>query len=336
MDTSPSAAPTTRRARPARAVAFALAAGLAAGPLAGCAALRVESGPAVTPSADAVEQARQRQAVGAARVQAAADAADATSDEAKAAIADVRAAAGAQLDALGGVWVPFPEPTSTSTSTVPTATSTSSPPEPLLDVLAEESASALADAATVSDGRLARLFASIGVERRLAAARLAVAEGAEAPATAAPVDPEQIPVGLSAIALEPAIASEDALGLAWEVTAARSSDATRAEAAAIAAEHRARAATWATVTQVAGTGLDPRRASYDLPQAVLDPEADAPERIAALAGLEDELAALWLDLVVTAAPGARTPLIDAFAAAAQHSAGLTGTVPALPGIPDAA
>lgn len=334
MDTSPSTAPTTRRARPARAVAFALAAGLAAGPLAGCAALRVESGPAVTPSADAVEQARQRQAVGAARVQAAADAADATSDEAKAAIADVRAAAGTQLDALGGVWVPFPEPT--STSPVPTATSTSSPPEPLLDVLAEESASALADAATVSDGRLARLFASIGVERRLAAVRLAVAEGAEAPATAAPVDPEQIPVGLSAIALEPAIASEDALGLAWEVTAARSSDATRAEAAAIAAEHRARAATWATVTQVAGTGLDPRRASYDLPQAVLDPEADAPERIAALAGLEDELAALWLDLVVTAAPGARTPLIDAFAAAAQHSADLTGTVPALPGIPDAA
>lgn len=334
METSLSA-PPARRTRPPRPVAFALAVGLAVGPLAGCAALRVESGPAVTPSADAVEQARQRQAVGAARVITASGEADATSDDARAVIADVRSAASTQLDALGGVWVPFPEPTTTG----PTTTGTSTPvpgPEALLDVLAEESASALADASTVSDGRLARLFASIGVQRRLAAARLAVAEGAEAPATAAAVDPEQIPTGLSAVALEPAIASEDALGLAWEVTAARSSGAERTRAAAIAAEHRTRAATWATVTDVAGTGLDPRRASYDLPPAVLDPEADPAGRITALAGLEDDLAALWLDLVVAAAPGSRTALIDAFGAAAQHSADLTGTLPALPGIPDAA
>ncbi|MCB2178182.1 MAG: ferritin-like domain-containing protein [Actinomycetales bacterium] len=334
MDTSPST-PTAPRPRPARVVALALAAGLAVGPLTGCAALRVESGPPVTPSADAVEQARQRQAIGAARVVTAADDADATTDGAKAAIVDVRSAARTQLDALGGVWVPFPE--STTTSPAPTGTPTPAPdPEPLLDVLAEESSSALADAATVSDGRLARLFAAIGVERRLAAARLALAEGADVPATAAPVDPEQIPVGLSAVALGPAIASEDALGLAWEVTAARSSGTARTEAAAIAAEHRARAATWAAVTEVAGTGLDPRRASYDLPEAVLDPEADPADRLSALAGLEDELATLWLDLVVAAAPGARMPLIDAFAAAAQHSAHLTGTVPALPGMPDAA
>ncbi len=150
------------------------------------------------------------------------------------------------------------------------------------------------------------------------------------------MDPEQIPKGLSAVALEPAIASEDALGLAWEVVAARSSGAARTAAATIAAEHRARAATWAAATEVAGTGLDPRRASYDLPETVLDPNADPADRLAAVAGLEDELGALWLDLVVAAAPGARTPLIDAFAAAAQHSAHLTGTVPALPGIPDAA
>ena len=334
MDTSPTTR-TARRARPGGAVAFALAAGLAVVPLTGCAALRVESGPAVTPSADAVEQARQRQAVGAARLVAAADVADAASDEAKAAIADVRSAARTQLDALGGVWVPFPE--STTTSPAPTGTTTPAPdPEPLLDVLAEESASALADAATVSDGRMARLFASIGVERRLAAARLALAEGNDVPTTAAPVDPEQIPVGLSAVALAPAIASEDALGLAWEVTAARSSGTARTQAAAIAAEHRARAANWAAVTEVAGSGLDPRRVSYDLPHALLDPQAEPTDRIAALAGLEDELAALWLDLAVAAAPGARTPLIDAFAAAAQHSAHLTGMVPALPGIPGVA
>lgn len=331
MDTSPAAMP--RRARPVRAVALVLATGIAIGPLAGCAALRVESAPAVTPSADAVEQARQRQAVGAARVIAAADQADATSEQAQTAIADIRSAATAQLDALGGVWEPFPESTTSPTST---GTPTTTAPEPLLDVLAEESASALADAATVSDGRLARLFASIGIERRLAAAQLAVAEGADAPATAAPVDPEQIPQGLSATALEPAIASEDALGLAWEVTAARSTGAARTQAAAIAAEHRARATTWAVATEVAGTGLDPRRASYDLPEAVLDPKAEPAARLQALAGLEDELAALWLDLVVAAAPGARTPLVDAFAAAAQHSADLTGTVPALPGLPDAA
>jgi hypothetical protein len=329
MDTSPAVA-AARRTRPARAVTLVLVAGLAVAPVAGCAALRVESGPLVTPSADAVEEARQRQAVGAARVLAAAEETDPASEEARTVVADVRSAADTQLTALGGVWEPFPDETSEAVTGTPTALPG---PGPLLDVLAEESASALADAATVSDGRLARLFASIGVERRIAAQQLAAAEGADAPASAAPVDPEQIPVGLSAVALGPAIGSEDALGLAWEVTAARSSGEARTSAAAIAAEHRERAATWATATEVAGTGLDPRRASYDLPEAVLDPQTDPAERLTALAGLEDELGSLWLDLVVATAPGARAPLIDAFAAAAQHAAALTGEVPALPGIP---
>lgn len=333
MDTTP-AVSAARRSRRARAVALVVVAGLAAAPLAGCAALRVESGPLVTPSADAAEQARQRQAVGAARVLAAAEEAETTSEDAQAVLSDVRAAANGQLEALGGVWEPFPEPTATTTPT--DATTPEPDPEPLLDVLAEESASALADAATVSDGRLARLFASIGIERRLDAARLAAAEGVDVPASPAPVDPEQIPVGLSAVALEPAIGSEDALGLAWEVTAARSTGEARTRAATLAAEHRERAQTWADVTEVSGTGLDPRRASYDLPAAVLDPQTDPADRLAALAGLEDDLAALWLDLVVAAAPGARTPLIDASAAAAEHSAQLTGSVPALPGMPDAA
>jgi hypothetical protein len=327
-------------------VTVALVAGLAAAPMSGCAALRVDSGGPVTPSANAVEQARQRQALGAVRVREAVDAAldAAHSRELVADLADVRSAAAKHLVELGGVWVPFPSqsPTVPTPSDVPEVTSAATgtaaddatDAAPLVHVLTEESGSALADAQTVTDARLARLFASIAVARRLQAERLASSAGLEAPPWPTPTPPTAIPTGLSATALDPAIASEDAIGLAWEVVAARSSGAARTAATTRAAAHRERARTWAEVTGVAGTGLDPRRVSYSLPNAILDPTVDTAARDTALAGLEADLSALWLGLASTSAPGARAPLVDAFADAARTAADLSGTIPVLPGMPD--
>jgi hypothetical protein len=326
-------------------VTIALVAGLAVAPLSGCAALRIDSGGPVTPSADAVEQVRQRQALGALRVQQAADAALGAPHgrDLAVALAGIRSAATTHLTELGGVWVPFPSPSPTSPapSEVPQAASTATgtaaddsiDAAPLVDVLSQEAGSALADAQSVTDARLARLFASIGVARRLHAERLAAAAGLEAPVWPSETPATAIPAGLSAAALDPAIVSEDAIGLAWEVVAARSSGDARAAAAARAAAHRERATTWAEITGVAGTGLDPRRASYDLPHAILDPAVDAADRDAALAGLEADLGALWLGLASTSTPGARAPLIDAFADAARAAADLSGTIPVLPGMP---
>ncbi|MDO8120980.1 DUF4439 domain-containing protein [Isoptericola sp. b490] len=323
---------TSPRTRARRTLVLVLAATLLGAPLAGCAALRVESGERTTPSAGALEQARQRQAVAARDIaRAATDAARRAVDPVSTTLRAVSSASDRHLTELGGVWVPFP---SDSAATGPGDEAQVSPAD-VVERLVAASASAEADAATAVDGRLARLLASIGVSRRLLAVHLASAAGLTTPDSRPAVGPDQVPAGLSAPALVPAIVSEDALGLAWEVEAARTDGSPRTAAAAIAADHRSRAQAWAEVAGLAGTADDPRRASYDLPAALLAVSSTAADRSAALERLETALGALWLDLASRTAPGARLPLLDAFALAAERAASLTGSVPDLPGITDA-
>lgn len=319
---------------------FAVALLVTAALLGGCADLRVESGPPTTPSADETEQVRQREALATEALIAVVQRVAPVGDPVDAELASIGSAAKDQLEALGGVWVPFDtttdsaeQPGTQGTGVDPDAQAEGTPTVTVAEVvalLADQADGARSDALTATDGRLARLVASIALHRSLSAAALATAADAD------PVDrdgaddaaPDSIPTGLSATALAPAIVSEDALGLLWEVVAARSADEARATALATAAAHREVAEAWARAAGVAGTAADPREVSYDLPDQLADPETDW---TATLGTLEWDLTTVWVSLVGRASPGARADLFDAAAAAARNATTLTGTIPALPG-----
>lgn len=323
----------------ARAAVAVLAALTLTGTVSGC-DLRLESPPPATPSLDAAQQARQ-------------DAATAAADLADAGVAALAAAAAAptgadpaataawlqrvvdvstdHLEALGGVWVPFP-----SASPAPTPTSTT-PAEPspaavgvadVVDLLARTAAQAR-DQAELTDPDLARLLGSVAAARTVLAERLAAAAGIEAP-LGQDVEPA-LPAGLAASDVADLVASHDALGYAWEVAAARADGDVRSSAAARAAGHREEAEAWARLADLDGTGLDPRRAAYDLPDALLDPAADDAARLAALAALEDGLAATYASLVAQADAGARAVPVSGLTDVARTGVELTGQLPALPG-----
>ncbi len=175
------------------------------------------------------------------------------------------------LDALGGVWVPLPEPVADGADALRRAPALdlARPPAPRPTTRPtprhwsrpdrRSRASALADAETVTDGRLARLFASIGVARRLEAEQLAPCRRARGAAPgrrrADPGDPDRA-LGRRA---GPAIASRGRAraglgGRRGAIVGRRPRPQPRPAPPPTASARR----TWAAVTGVAGTGLDPR------------------------------------------------------------------------------
>ena len=98
--------------------------------------------------------------------------------------------------------------------------------------------------------------------------------------------------------------------------------------------HRERARTWAEATDVAGTGLDPRRSGYALPPGLLSGEE--PVATEDLASLETGLADAYTALVARAAATERAPLVAAAADATAAAATLTGRLPTFPGMPELA
>lgn len=379
--TSPrwSSRPATSPGRVRRGVVAAAVGALVAVPLAGC-DLRWETPPPTVPVADEAESVRQRTTADALSLGVLAErAAAVAADPVVAAVAtEVDLAADAHLEALGGIYVPFPSstaevpgataaPTGSATdSPAPTdpgatspATETASPTPPAADpvqaatelvaLLTETAASARADAGAVADGRLARLLAAVAANRLLLAESLAAAAGLPAPAGAptagtdvteggtAPgvfVVPESVPTGVSEADVATLVQSEDAVGLAYEVVAARSADEARARSAARAAEHRDHAQAWAEAAGIAGTGLDPRRTSYALAPVITDPAGDPAAVTAELARLEGDLAVTYASLVPQAEPGSRTPLVDALVATTREHARLSGVTPLFPGLPE--
>ncbi|WP_155859537.1 DUF4439 domain-containing protein [Cellulomonas sp. KRMCY2] len=211
-------------------------------------------------------------------------------------------------------------------------------PAAVVALLVETAASAQADAAAVPDGPLARLLASVATARMLVADALRVAAGLPLdgldPALTAPFEvPDTVP-GVPATALVTLVQSEDAIGMAWEIAAARTADDPRAYAEQRAEQHRERAQHWAELGAVQGTGLDPRRSSYALPAALTATASDPAAVTTALADLEVQLAQSYASLVAAADPDGRSALVDALRDASRASTRLTGVIPAFPGLPE--
>lgn len=345
-----------RRGLPSAAGRVAAAAVAGVLLLSGC-ELRLETPEPTAPAADEVETVRQRTTADAISLHVLADrVAGSTPDPTlAAAVAEVAARSVAHTEALGGVYVPFPDRTPQPTdspagtpagapSATPASTGSAAPGDPttstVVDVVAlldETAASARADAAAVTDGPLARLVASISVARATSAQVLADLAAVPAESRTAPEPlpaPESVPAGVPGSAVTEVVRSQDAVGFAYEVVAARSEGDARASTAARAVEHRDSAELWAAAAGILGTDADPRRASYALPDVIVAPDADPAAVAAELAALEGSLVAAYASMVAQADPGARSPLIDAMLEGYSAQRALAGTQVAFPGMPE--
>lgn len=348
-----------RGVRPARRRAAAAVLLTCAVALGGCADLRLETPPPATPTPDAVEVVRDRTARDATQVAALATEAALSAPEAVATVLGrVAEVSLAHAEAFGGVYEPFPgtpEPGSSpgdgdGAAADPTATPTPTPTPPpadpaaVLDALATAATTARADADAAPDGDAGRLLASVWVSRTLLGETLAAAvaaaagtpEAAPTP-TATPVAvPAEPPLGVDVTDLATLVRSEDAAGMAWEVVAARSADAARADAAVRATLHRDRGEDWATAAGLARTDADPRRAAYDLPEALVVDGATAEAMAAAAVEVEAALGVTYTSLVARADAGARGPLLDAMLDQVRRGLVAGTPAPAFPGLPERA
>jgi len=241
-----------------------------------------------------------------------------------------------QAAAVGGLYEPFPGVTPEPSAT-PTATPTAPPPPDaaqVLDLLTEAAATARADAGTVPDGRMARLLASMATGRLLLADALTVATGGTAGPVATVEVPSALPAGMTAQDAAVLVQSEDAAGMVWEVAAARSADDVRQRAADRAALHRERAQAWAEAAAIAGSGTDPRRSAYDLPDALTAEVVEPTELWAAVAGVEADLAVAYASLVAVASADSRDDLMDAFLECTQTQVAIGMAASTFPGMPE--
>lgn len=330
---APGAAHPPRRT-PARhalaALAVAALGAVLAAPLAGC-GVRLETPAPVAPSPDAAELLRDRSAAQAADLAELARGAAPGADDASAAVLTrVATDSDTHTAAFGGVYVAFPGATPS-----PTSPPTEEPAPPsaaaVLAALRAAEQDARTDAATVPEAPMARLLAAVAIDRALLVDALAaVVEGA-APELGEVTVPTELPTGMDAQTAAVLVESEDALGMAWEVAAARADGDARERDAERAALHRARAEAWAAAADLDGTGTDPRRSAYDLPDALTSADA-APDVVGtALGELEARLGADYADLAVTLAPDARLPVLEAAVEAYRRAAGLGASIGPLPG-----
>jgi len=342
--TSATLPPPRRRTRhrPLAAVVRAVtcaAALVATGLVAGC-DLRLETPdpPVLVP--DDAEVLRDRNAQDAAALAAAAQAASATAEEGVAAALTLVATASTEhVAALGGVYDPFPGAAPTAAATA-SATPTPSPEPPtaaaVLEQLRTAADAARADATTVAVPAMAHLLTAITLNRLLLADALTAAIDGTTPELGTVTVPETLPIGLAPQTAVVLVQSEDAAGMAWEVVAARSADDARARAAARAALHRERAQAWADAAGIAGTGTDPRRSAYDLPETVTDSAAPSELMWTALGEIEQTLGETYAALVPTVAPAERAALLDTALEALRRAASLNVPVAVLPGMAETA
>lgn len=326
--------------------------------LGGCADLRLETPPPPTPTPDAVEIVRERTAADATELAALATEASLSAPEAVATVLGrVAEVSLAHAEAFGGVYDPFPgataEPTATPDSpdvgagatVAPTPAAPPADAAAVLDALTAAAGTARTDADAAPDGDLGRLLASVWVSRTLLAETLTAAVATAAPpeaaatptpAPAAPEVPAEPPLGVDAADLATLVTSEDAAGMVWEVVAARSADAARADATARAALHRDRAEDWAVAAGLARTDADPRLAAYDLPEELVVDGA-TPEAMAAVTTeVEAALGVTYTSLVARADAGARGPLLDAMLDQVRRGLAAGAPTPAFPGLPERA
>ena len=279
-----------------RLVSLLLAA-LATLSLAGCGDVRLETQAPPAAAPDAAEQHRQELALSTRQLAADAEHATTTADPDVAELLGLIAAdAQVQLDALGGVWEPAGRHLAAGV-----------PRGDAGDVLAQLSTTAtvLREDAVEAGGDVAPLLAGISVSRSLRADQLGALLGAD-PATLEPA----LPMSLDPSTSVDLVRTVDAIGQAWEISAARASgDAQRADAER-GERWRGDAQELATLAGVADTGDDPRDISYDL---------DISDLPGTIAGLRGELMACWLAQVPSTDGEDRGSVIDLGLTAARDS-----------------
>jgi hypothetical protein len=330
----PGAVRASARRRSVRLVTGLLGVVLA---LSGC-GLRLETPPPEPLVPDAVELVRSRTVEDAlaladgARSLTDARVAAATPDDALTPVlADVAAFSTAHAEQLGGVYDsglagPTPTPSPTTSAPVPD-------PAALLTLLTTAADTARTDADEVEGGELARLLASVATARTSLRDRLGAATGTPAPE---PADPAPSPAASVELGPLPAdtyadlVVAEDEVGYAYEVIAAKLTGDARATAQADAAAHRARAEAWAREAGTDGTGIDPRRTAYALPDGIDDPA------VAVELGrtLELRLTVAYASAVAVAPAGARTAVLDALGTADAESAAQGAAAVPFPGLPE--
>lgn len=280
--------------------------------LAGC-SLRRETPPIVTPSPDQYEQLRE------AAAQFEVEILDALAAEVVGAgpvgyagfVQAESAFVTPHLDALGGVYVPFPSATpSASPSASPSISAAPAPqPKSLTRAVADARDADLAAAVVADDPDLALLLASIGLSH---AESLAVGVYQDAIAAgSAPLSAERTMVGapfadlvpgatgLDAATLEGIIVAHDYAAYAYEVIAARSSDDARTQALERSRIHDRRAD-----ELVAIAGADPRVPAYVIDHANLDSdEAMAALARATEAGISDRYITAFFGAAQMGLPG---------------------------------
>lgn len=280
---------------------------LATAALAGC-SLRLETPPIPAPTPDQYELLRDAAARDEARIldalPAATAAAGASTPGRDYFVQVETASATPHLDALGGVYVPFPAATP-SPSPSPSAT-----PAPglapgvtsLTRAVVDARDADLAASLAADDPDLALLLASIGLNHAEALA-VGVYQDAIAAGSAPLAEERHMPgVGFSELVpastaldgatLEGIIVAHDFAAYAYEVIAARSSDDARTQALDRSRIHAHRAAEF-----VAIAGVDPRSPAYAIDHARLESDE-------AMAALAHETEAGIADRYITAFLGA--------------------------------
>lgn len=343
---------------PLRRAGALVAAGLVATLLTGC-GLRLETPPPVEPSPDAVEVVRGRtvdDALGLAQdARTLLDAAPA--EPVSTVLSDVAAFGELHAEQLGGVYDSgLPEPTPSPSVSPPDEPAPTA--ESVLAELAEDAATALADADAVPDGPLARLVGSVATARTDLAARLATALGLPAPEIAlrtgdegppaagddqpptpsgtpssgTTTDEDPAPAGLDRADLDALTLAHDEAGYALEVVAAKLDGDQRALARQTAGTHRDAAERWATAAGTSGQLDDPRRVAYALPAGLDDPTVAT----GVARGVESAVADTYATLVASADPGARAALLTGLADATRQARTWGATAVAFPGMPELA
>lgn len=318
------AAGAPARPRPhARTVAGTLALVAATALLGGC-GVRLESPPPTAPVPDAVEQVRQDGAIDAATI--ARTVAEVTAAEGEVAeILDrVAAQARTHADALGGVWVAWPDGAPEGVTTAPVSTD---PPvaapeaRDVLDLLTAGAADAREASLASPDDAVAAVLASVSISRSHTAADLAAAVGEDlAPAAGAALTPDALRARGSD---GPTLLVLDQARHAFETVAARSTGATRQAAAA-----RASHLQLLVDTALADGAPDRRPGVYALPDATDDLSAEQ----AAAVDAESRLLEHWVFSITLTGPEEREALVAAAELAAGQVRAWGGTLEDLPGL----
>lgn len=295
--------------------------------LTGC-GLRWETPLPEEPSADAIEQSRQSAAVSTATLAATLDALPAPAegeDEVAAVLDRARDQVAAQEEALGGLWVAWPEgaPEGVAASGPP---ATAPPAEPdaadVLNQLERSSAQARRDAVRTPDDDVAALLASMSIARAHLAADLGAVLDVEVER------PAGTPMSIEALLRRgvdgPTVAVLDQARHAWETRAARA-DGDRREAATRRAEHYQSLVDAA----LAAGARDSRLPTY----AEGDPgETDRTAELVAVLDAERDVLEHWLFSTSLANEEMREVLLAAAEDSAAWLRRLGGQVGDLPGL----